>query len=245
MTTELTTTEQRNLADLEGVIARGVTSFVEVGAALLKIRDEALFRQTHDTFEAYCRERWNMIPSRVSQVISAARVAGELKNFNLNEEQARALKDVEPEMRADVVEEAVRTAPARRDDARPKLTARHIRETARRVAAKPEPVVEVVVVDDNGEPIPDAIQGEYAEAQRELASLATVIGNLRREVNGLAEKPAGAFVDLRRVMIDLQNAANGLLQAAPAVLCAKCSGDRCRDCNRRGWTPRQQQEAAA
>jgi phage N-6-adenine-methyltransferase len=46
------------LAECEAVIERGLATFVEVGNALLEIRDDRLYRETHRTFEDYCRERW-------------------------------------------------------------------------------------------------------------------------------------------------------------------------------------------
>ena len=48
------------LTECEAVIERGLRTFVEVGEALLRIRDERLYRETHGTFEDYCRERWAM-----------------------------------------------------------------------------------------------------------------------------------------------------------------------------------------
>jgi len=54
----LSTSEERSLADLETIIERGLATFVEVGTALLDIRRDRLYRETHETFEAYCRERW-------------------------------------------------------------------------------------------------------------------------------------------------------------------------------------------
>lgn len=37
-----------------------VQTFYEVREALREIRDRKLYRGTHATFEAYCRERWNL-----------------------------------------------------------------------------------------------------------------------------------------------------------------------------------------
>ena len=48
------------LAECEDVINRGLATFVEVGNALLRIRDERLYRAEFGTFEAYCRQRWQM-----------------------------------------------------------------------------------------------------------------------------------------------------------------------------------------
>lgn len=60
------------LAECEAVVTRGLKAFVEVGNALLRIRDERLYRETHSTFEAYCRERWGLSKPYATQLIVAA-----------------------------------------------------------------------------------------------------------------------------------------------------------------------------
>jgi hypothetical protein len=62
----------RTLAECEAVIEAGLTTFVEVGEALLHIRDNRLYRQGHRTFEVYCRERWGFSKVRATQLITAA-----------------------------------------------------------------------------------------------------------------------------------------------------------------------------
>jgi phage N-6-adenine-methyltransferase len=62
------------LGELEGVIERGLATFVDVGAALLEIRDSRLYRESHGTFEDYCRERWDFSRPRAYQLIQAAEV---------------------------------------------------------------------------------------------------------------------------------------------------------------------------
>ena len=60
MSDELTALELSELAQCEAVIAQGLRTFVDVGAALLKVRDARLYRAEWTTFEAYCRDRWGM-----------------------------------------------------------------------------------------------------------------------------------------------------------------------------------------
>lgn len=67
------------LGENEAIIERGLTSFVEVGQALTRIRDGRQYRETHATFEAYCRERWDFTPQRAGQMIGAAAVAETLE----------------------------------------------------------------------------------------------------------------------------------------------------------------------
>lgn len=68
----------RSLADCERVIERGLETFLEVGEALLEIRDRRLYRETHETFEAYSRERWGLTRKRAYDLAAAAEVAAEL-----------------------------------------------------------------------------------------------------------------------------------------------------------------------
>ncbi|MDP9438820.1 MAG: hypothetical protein M3P49_08760 [Actinomycetota bacterium] len=64
--------EVPRLDELEGVIERGLQTFVEVGNAIREIRDSRLYKQSHETFEDYCRERWGWSDSRARQLIGAA-----------------------------------------------------------------------------------------------------------------------------------------------------------------------------
>lgn len=62
------------LAQCEATIERGMRAFVEVGQALLRIRDERLYRETHETFEVYCRERWDFSVAQGKRLVQAAEV---------------------------------------------------------------------------------------------------------------------------------------------------------------------------
>ena len=76
----LTVVEQSELAQHEATIERGLKTFVEVGFALMAIRDGRLYRQNHGTFEAYCQGRWGFTRMRASQLIAAAEVAQNVNN---------------------------------------------------------------------------------------------------------------------------------------------------------------------
>ncbi len=78
MTNVVDRTENARLTTLEGVIERGLATFVEVGQALLEIRETRLYRETHGTFEDYCRERWGWSRDYANKQIRAAEVVGSL-----------------------------------------------------------------------------------------------------------------------------------------------------------------------
>ena len=61
------------LERLEAIIEEGLPQFIEVGLALLEIRQRELYRLSHRTWTDYLRERWDMSDSRARQLISAAK----------------------------------------------------------------------------------------------------------------------------------------------------------------------------
>lgn len=80
---------ERSLSELEGVIERGLGTFVEVGQALFVIRDARLYREMHATFEDYCRDRWGFTDRRARQLMQAAEI-GTMVPIS-NERHAREL----------------------------------------------------------------------------------------------------------------------------------------------------------
>ncbi len=87
----------RSLAELEGIIERGLTTFVEVGSALMEIRDRKLYLGQYKTFDAYCRGRWGFQRTRAYQLMSAAEVVMSTNVDIQNESQARELARLKDE----------------------------------------------------------------------------------------------------------------------------------------------------
>ena len=98
--------ESWELQSFESIIERGLSTFVDVGTALARIRDGRLYRATHATFEDYLRERWQLSRPRAYQLIAAADVHAQLStvvnNPPANEAQARVLASVPTEQRVQV-----------------------------------------------------------------------------------------------------------------------------------------------
>lgn len=127
------------LSSREAIIERGLTTFVEVGQALMEIRDQRLYCQNYRTFEEYCHERWAMSRPRVYQLIDAARVTGNLSTIvdklPSNESQARPLAPLDPDTQRALWQTAVETAP------NGKLTAAHVQTTVDEYTGKQKPHV--------------------------------------------------------------------------------------------------------
>ena len=103
MNNELITLDERSrLYQLEETIRQGLNTFVDVGNALLEIRDKRLYRQEHSTFEEYCREQWSFTKQRAYQLMDAATVVDTIQKstivdfFPKTETQARPLTSLEP-----------------------------------------------------------------------------------------------------------------------------------------------------
>lgn len=56
----LTGPDAEHLRRLEAIAQRNLDTYIDVGNALASIRDQRLYRETHDSFEAYTRDRWGI-----------------------------------------------------------------------------------------------------------------------------------------------------------------------------------------
>ena len=127
---ELSAEEKKSLDEHEEIIRSGrLMSFVDVGKALLAIRDRRLYRE-FESFEEYCKHKWDIARRTAYQYIDAALVIDDVCSIAhiqpANESQARCLVSVPREMRAKAWKEAVESAP-QKEDGTPQLTASHIR----------------------------------------------------------------------------------------------------------------------
>jgi protein gp37 len=111
MSTDVTITSTgaataQRLAVLEAVIQNGLRTFIEVGNALLEIRNDRLYReQGFATFEDYCRKRWGWGRNYVNKQIAAAEVVKNLGTTVPNvitERQARELVRLPAEQQREV-----------------------------------------------------------------------------------------------------------------------------------------------
>lgn len=114
LTMPMTIAEEADLERLERIIEIGRKSFIEVGLALMKIRDSQLYRIGHKTFEEYCKEKWGFVRRQAGRLIQAAVIGENLRPIGLKpstESQTRPLTSLEPEQQQEVWQKAVETAP--------------------------------------------------------------------------------------------------------------------------------------
>jgi len=105
--------ESHELERCEVVIKQGLQTFIEVGQALMTIKEKRLYRIGYKTFEDYCVEKWSISRPRAFQLIEAANVISGLSTIvdilPKTESQVRPLTSLEPEIQKQVWTEVVKT----------------------------------------------------------------------------------------------------------------------------------------
>jgi hypothetical protein len=115
--------EQQRKKKLELIIRDGLQTFNVVGNALLEIRDHRLYRDTHISFESYCRDKWGITKTHANRLIGASRVVENIKEVGPiphNEATVRPMTGLQPDQQRTVWEKVT----ARVDD--PKSVTSHI-----------------------------------------------------------------------------------------------------------------------
>jgi hypothetical protein len=173
----LDVSERAALLKCEKTIEEGRRTFVEVGNALAAIRDARLYRESHKTFEAYCRQRWDIGRAHAYRLIESAAVASNLSPIGdkscpsscpssqpQSEAAARALAKAPPEKRAEVMQAVA--------DASKAPTAAAIKKAVESVARANDSERE----DDSPQPIPAIVsavsRGKIKATTGQLAALA-------------------------------------------------------------------------
>lgn len=92
--TTLDAEEAEELEKCEAIIDKGWTTFLEVGRALVTIRDKRLYRDHYHAFEDYCRERCHHSRTHVDRLIKAAEVDAELTPIGVKLEKESQLREL-------------------------------------------------------------------------------------------------------------------------------------------------------
>lgn len=110
---ELSVEERAELDEYEAIIDRHLQTFIEVGNALLAIRDKRLYREQYSTFDEYSQERWGFVRRQADRLIAATETVHNLRPMGLilpvTERQVRPLTSLDPHQQREVWTEVVRS----------------------------------------------------------------------------------------------------------------------------------------
>jgi hypothetical protein len=144
------------LQSCERIIKAGQQTFVEVGTALMQIRDGRLYRAEFRTFEDYCQKRWGWSQNYGKRLVDASAVVGNLKSLPIGrlpttESQTRPLTVLPPEQQREAWQKATTRAAANNKP----VTARDVTsavQSIRDAGSVPAPPVRESHPDDNDTP---------------------------------------------------------------------------------------------
>ena len=131
----LTIEEHDLLQQCEQIIHDGIDIFYDVANALATVNKRKLYRDTYNTFEAYCREKWDMGRAQAYRLIDADEVKenlsplGDTTPLPEKESHIRALKQAPAEKQAEVWKDVV--------DSGDPVTAPRIKQAVQEVLPKP------------------------------------------------------------------------------------------------------------
>lgn len=118
---------------LGSTLAEIKRQYIKAGLALKEIRDDRLYRATHDSFDAFCQDVFGWSRKRADRLIKDAEAGQEVTQIcpNATPAQARALADVPPDLRGEVWNDAVESSTSGNP------TGRDIAESSARITSEP------------------------------------------------------------------------------------------------------------
>lgn len=113
MKNELTVVEETRLLELIDLVNSGMVAVLQVGEALTEIRDRKLYRKSHETFQEFAEDNFQISRAKAYRLIDAAEVAKDLSHVrdkSLN--SIIAMKNIPKEQRKTVEKAASKIASA-------------------------------------------------------------------------------------------------------------------------------------
>lgn len=246
------------LLALEKIIEKGKQTFIDVGLALVEIRDNRLYKTECKSFEEYCLKRWNWTRKRGDQIIkSALAVQGVISKMptdcrQFSEDAAREISKVPEKDKKDVIKAAAKNG---------KITASSIKKAAAEhrvvrgvdpyfytsgsaptaeLGHDPIPDAEAVapaeperdiVRDKTGYEIPEHLHGLWDRSQ-EIQDILTAISKIKGTLERAQESGDLMFVEVNFSggIADLKNAYTNIQRAKPYAVCTSCQGKTSKNC---------------
>lgn len=241
MTEVITIMERQLLRRLEQVIDKNLPTFVTVANALKEIRDAKLYRETHSSFELYCKERFNIAKSHAYRMIEAAEEISRISHLPGSSQittmaHVEAIAQVPPENKPEVLKDIARQNKQRItaksiQDANKKLS-----DTVKQIKEKPITIDAEIVRKSSENPAGD-YNHPAARIRSKIFSAANKLDGVLSELNTLSVLEGGEFLkkDLEMIRQEVVLVKNRIRASVFYAVCPGCGGKKCKTCLNTGW----------
>jgi hypothetical protein len=125
----------------EAIIKAGLKAFFEVGSALMRIRDSKSYKDVdgYKTFDAYCKDKWDMGKSYAHEYISSAKVLDNLSGIPVIPtavSQCRLIAGLNPKLQRKIWQAVINAS----QESGEKITAKLVQEVLEEICA-PDPII--------------------------------------------------------------------------------------------------------
>lgn len=242
----LSATETREFQSMEQVIERtrvlkGRDSLWEFWGALRTVKSGRLYRENHGSFFSYLKSK-GIEQSRVSRGINALDVKDSIEErawlydkakvgMIMTERHLRELVGADEELLPLIFSTACDIAGDK------PVSFRHLK-TARAKVCTPKAKKRVSVrLDESGESIPDVMAESFA-ARYALSNISERIRLIVAELQALASRPGGQYIQFEELHSILSNASRAIAQSGFGITCQSCHGSGCDSCRDTGFHPK-------
>lgn len=246
------------LLALEKIIEKGKQTFIDVGLALVEIRDNRLYKTECKSFEEYCLKRWNWTRRRADQVVKTAlAVQGVTQKVRstllISERAASELAKVPKNEQEKVLKQAAKNGAVTAGSVKKAAASNHrdVRGVdpyfytsgtapAAELGHDPIPDAEAgslaeperdIVRDKTGYEIPEHLHGLWDRSQ-EIQDILTAISKIKGTLERAQEAGDLMFVEVNFSggIADLKNAYTNIQRAKPYAVCTSCQGKTSKNC---------------
>jgi len=242
-TKELMPSESKRRTDLEATIEHGLETFIDVGAALLEIRDKRLYRNTHDSFEDYCLKVWDFGSRKAYRLINTAEFTAELPADVPKPKSERSTRPLMELPHKEQRTEAYTNAATKAGKA---PTQKQVQEAVDEVKPgdidieAPDPdQTTLIITDELGNYVAESLVAVF-DSREAFDDIIKRITSLRKDIKALGELPGGAAIR-KSVLTDLRNVREAIKFARPYAVAT----EKAKKTNhiRRPWLTQPEHEA--
>lgn len=233
----LATSNKKRHDELCREIARNLALLRSVGPMLLEVHELGEFKETHKTFEAFARERFDLERQQAYRLMDAARVTKNLSPIGDKIEVPKLESQLREVAKAPVEKqvEVVRKAAEKAAEENRKPTAKDYKQAVGELLegvpeTPPAPVSQPA-------PPPTPPTHHPKEMAGPLMAHVSTLTKMLNDIKKRAADCGGEWIDVQAVSTQISALKYSLKSSIYYADCPACTGKGCPKCKQTGWLP--------